>query len=312
VFFLDVATGKELRRFAGQIGFALSADGRILAAGGKEGLVRLWDLPAGKERSRFPTFAEGIARLALSPDGKTLTGVDVEQRGRTFSLWEVFSGKVRRQFAGHAGEVTAIAISPDGKTVVSGSGDSTLLVWDLRGGRSTGGELSPKELPALWDDLGSADASKAYKAMCTLARSPRHAVPFLRERVRPAPVPEPKRLARLLAELDSQEFAAREKATRELRELGEVVEPALRHSLDKQPSLETRQRVERLLKELEGPVTSASRLQVLRAVEVLEQAGTAEARAALKVLADGAEAARLTQEARAALGRLEKRPEPRP
>jgi len=148
--------------------------------------------------------------------------------------------------------------------------------------------------------------------MCTLARSPRQTVPFLRDRVRPVPEPDPKRLARLLADLDSQEFTAREKATRELGELGEVAEPALRQALDKQPSLETRQRVERLLKEMEGPVTSLSRLQVLRAVEVLEQAGTAEARAALKVLADGAAAARLTQEARAALGRLEKRPGAKP
>jgi hypothetical protein len=96
-----------------------------------------------------------------------------------------------------------------------------------------------------------------------------------------------------------------------LRELGEVAEPALRQLLEKQPSLETRQRVERLLKEMEGPVTSPSRLQVLRAVEVLEQANTAEARSVLKGLAAGAAAARLTQEAQAAWERLEKRPAPR-
>jgi RNA polymerase sigma factor (sigma-70 family) len=309
VSLLDVATGKELRRFAGKPGFALSGDSRTLAAT-REGRIRVWDLPTGKERSHIPTTAGRVGWLTLSPDGRTVTWIYDREMDKTFTLWEVLSGKVRRQFAGHQGAAGAQAFSPDGKTVVSGSLDTTLLVWDLTGGRAPAKELSPKELPALWDDLGSADASKAYTAMCTLAQSPGPAVPFLRERVRPEPEPDPKRLARLLAELDSQEFAAREKATQALRELGEAAEPALRHVLEKQPSLETRQRVERLLKEMEGPVTSPSRLQVLRAVEVFEQAGTAEARAALKVLADGAAAARLTQEARAALGRLEKRAEP--
>lgn len=54
--------------------------------------------------------------------------------------------------------------------------------------------------------------------------------------------------------------------------------------------------------------SSPVQLQLLRAVEVLEQIDTPEARRLLAELAQGAAAARLTQEAKAALERLEKRP----
>ena len=51
---------------------------------------------------------------------------------------------------------------------------------------------------------------------------------------------------------------------------------------------------------------SGARLRVWRVIQVLEGIGTPEAQAALKTLADGAPASRLTQEARASLERLAK------
>jgi len=52
------------------------------------------------------------------------------------------------------------------------------------------------------------------------------------------------------------------------------------------------------------PALSPENLRTVRAVEVLERAGTAEARAVLKKLASGASGAVITVEARAALARL--------
>ena len=74
------------------------------------------------------------------------------------------------------------------------------------------------------------------------------------------------------------------------------------------PQPEVRRRLERLLQVLEGVVASGERLQAVRAVEVLEQIGTAEAKQLLQSLASGAPGARLTQEAKASLERLAKRP----
>jgi hypothetical protein len=50
----------------------------------------------------------------------------------------------------------------------------------------------------------------------------------------------------------------------------------------------------------------------LRAVAVLERIGSDDARALLRTLADGAEGASLTQEAKASLARLAKRTATRP
>jgi hypothetical protein len=91
---------------------------------------------------------------------------------------------------------------------------------------------------------------------------------------------------------------------RELEELGELAEAALRKMLAGKPSLEARRRAEELLEKLRGPLPAGERLRSLRAVEVLEHAGTESARELLTRLASGAPEARLTREAKGALQRL--------
>jgi hypothetical protein len=74
-----------------------------------------------------------------------------------------------------------------------------------------------------------------------------------------------------------------------------------------QPSLEVRQRIEGLLKKLRGLVTRPEKLQALRAVAVLEDIATPEARDLLARLAGGEPESRVTQEAQASLKRLARR-----
>jgi HEAT repeat protein len=126
----------------------------------------------------------------------------------------------------------------------------------------------------------------------------------LKEALPPVAPADEKRLARLIADLDDDEFATREQATAELEKLGEVALPALRKALAANPSAEVRLRGEQLLRKDDDPVPSGERLRALRAAEALEQAGTKEAREALRHLAGGAGGARLTREAKAALERL--------
>ena len=104
--------------------------------------------------------------------------------------------------------------------------------------------------------------------------------------------------------LESEQFAVREKAQRELEELGDLAEPVLRQALEGKPSLEMRRRVQAVLEHLRGPVTQPELLRSLRAVAVLEDIGTPEARGLLETLAADADEARQTREAKAALRRL--------
>jgi hypothetical protein len=122
--------------------------------------------------------------------------------------------------------------------------------------------------------------------------------------------PDLKRLRSLIADLESDEFAVREKAQRDLERMGEDAVPALRKALDSKPSAEARRRMESVLKK--SRTLPPGTLQAIRAVEVLENISTPGARRLLESLAEGAPETRLTREAKASLERLSKRPAAKP
>jgi hypothetical protein len=112
----------------------------------------------------------------------------------------------------------------------------------------------------------------------------------------------------LIADLDSNQFPVRDKATQELEKLAELAHPALKKALAGNPSLEMRQRIETLL---DGwPKWSPGKLRTLRAITVLEQTGTPEAKQLLERLAQGVPEALLTQEAKGSCERLARRSSP--
>jgi WD40 repeat protein len=50
---------------------------------------------------------------------------------KAIHLWDLMQRKVIAVFRGHQGNAS-VAFAPDGTYLVSGGGDSTLLVWDLK------------------------------------------------------------------------------------------------------------------------------------------------------------------------------------
>jgi len=114
----------------------------------------------------------------------------------------------------------------------------------------------------------------------------------------------------LIGDLNSATFAKRQRAMKELLGLHEVAEAALEAVLAGNPPEELRLRVLQLLDRVKRGGAPAERLRPLRAVEVLEMIGTAEARQLLRALARGAARDLLTEQAQAALERLKKAPTP--
>ena len=96
----------------------------------------------------------------------------------------------------------------------------------------------------------------------------------------------------------------REGATKELESLGDEATDALRQALKGNVSAEVRRRVEHLLSARDPATVPTSQLRAVRAVEVLEQMGTAEARDLLKELAKGEPDSWLTKEAKVAQRRI--------
>jgi RNA polymerase sigma factor (sigma-70 family) len=311
----DTVTGKRLLTFPGveDLPLDFSPDGTLMAvvrrepvtgpllgpvARGNEVAIGLAEVATGREVVRLETWP--VDQLAFSPDGRLLAtaGYGIVR------LWEVITGKEISTWRRHealpgappqAG-VSSLALLPGGRGLATGLADGTILVWDITPEGPTSNQTE-----RLWTDLGTEDARKAYRAVHALAASPTRTIAYLKQHLQPVPELDAKHVAQLIAELDSERFAVRSAATKELATLGERVLPALRQALQDKPSLEARQRLERLL--VRQRVPPSELLRVLRAVWVLERIGTPEALQIVQQLASGAMAPQ-TRAAREALERL--------
>jgi HEAT repeat protein len=163
--------------------------------------------------------------------------------------------------------------------------------------------LSLKELEVFYSDLQTEDPREVYRSLGTLILAGNQSVSFLEKRLHPIQPVESQKITRLVADLESDNFAIRQSATTELGKAERQAEPALRQLLAGQHSVEGRRRAERLLSRLDR-TKCPERMQLWLALQALEHIGTPEARKLLASLAAGAPAAQLTEEAKAALGRL--------
>jgi hypothetical protein len=275
-------------------------------------------MASGRLRSTL-NHGEDVACLAFSPDGKLLAAanhynafrnstpgpesLDLKLPQPHVHLWDLTAGKEIQTLKGHKGPISALAFSPDGKLLATGSYDTTILLWDavrFKTNRPAEAQPRPEQMEALWADLGGEDAAKAYRAIRALAAAPKSSVAFLKRHLKPVAPVDAKQVACLLADLDSEQFAVREKAMQQLEKLGDRAATELHRALAGNPTLEVRRRIEQLLEKQNGP----DNIRMVRALEILETIGTAEARDFCARLADGVADAPLTREARATLRRM--------
>jgi RNA polymerase sigma factor (sigma-70 family) len=305
VHLLDGTRGALFQKWTGR-GTAVTA--LTLLAGGKKvavadggKAVRVLDANNGKEEQAF-AGSDAVRAVALSADGKRVATAGTKE----VRLWDA-AGKEERGFEAR-GAVRALAFSPDGERLVT-AGAEGAIVWHLNRDEKPlprDLKLTEKELDALWADLGSEESARAYAATRFLRADPARSIPFLRERLKPkAEGPDEKKIKQLIAELDADEFDKREAAARALEKLGKSAEPVMRKALEAGPPIEVKQRLERLLEALGGPmVLSPEQQRDVRAVRVLEQAGTPEAKKLLEALVKESPGWWATQEAKEALQRL--------
>jgi hypothetical protein len=219
-------------------------------------------------------------------------------------VFETASGQPRLRLSGHLGGITGLAFTPDGNTLITTSWDSTMLIWDVAGGRTNAKPRAGSD--ELWKLLADADVEKAGRAVFAMAESPTDALAILRAHVKSVSVTV-ESIDKLVGDLDHPRFAEREKAAKELGMLGRMTESALKKKLASKPSPEVTMRIEKLLADFKSVRPTVDQLRESRAVEILERIGTNQATDFLRKLASGTEGAPLTRLATEAVNRVVRR-----
>jgi WD40 repeat protein len=103
---------------------AASADGRFAVTGGRDGKVRLWDLPARRELALLDDGEGWNRSVAISADGRLVVAANLTKN--TATVWEVDSRKKVFTVPLRAADVT---ISPNGRMIVANIG-TELVEYD--------------------------------------------------------------------------------------------------------------------------------------------------------------------------------------
>jgi WD40 repeat protein len=151
----------------------LSPDGKILASGGRDGVVKLWETDTGKLLHSLTKGRQDLRTVTFAPDGKTvafggtnfvihlynpLTGQEIRTFGQhndmvlslsytadgktlassaenSIYLWDPATGQLVRRWEAHKDAVRCVAFAPDGKTVASVGLDGAAHLWNAANGQ---------------------------------------------------------------------------------------------------------------------------------------------------------------------------------
>lgn len=114
---------------------ALAPDNSILASGGKDNVIRLWQADSGRPLGVLEGHTDWVNSVAFSPDGQRLASAS---RDRTVKLWNVASWQAIATLSGHHDAVQSVAFSPSGKQLASAGYDRTIRLWDVASRAETG------------------------------------------------------------------------------------------------------------------------------------------------------------------------------
>jgi WD40 repeat protein len=108
---------------------AFGPDGKTLAAGSRDGSIRLWDVAIAAEQAVLRGHTDTVRSLAFGPDGDTLASGGDD----TIKLWDVPGGRVTASLPGRRIPVYGLAFSPDGKALAS-VGNCYMILRDMKTG----------------------------------------------------------------------------------------------------------------------------------------------------------------------------------
>ena len=110
---------------------AFSPDGKTLASGSYDPVVRLWRVSDGTLLTELKGHTAWVRALVFSPNGEILaTGSD----DNTVRLWGIPKGDLKYSISQGTEGVRAVAFSPDGTILATGGYDDIIRLWQVSDG----------------------------------------------------------------------------------------------------------------------------------------------------------------------------------